>query len=240
MVTKTVTGKEKDMKNMETQLPYNLQFFAEGESEGGSEGGADQSQGSGEEGNQNNNGNQSQENNTGAKTFTQEEVNNIGAREKNQGKNSILKLFGCADEKTAKAEAEEFKKWKESQMTEDQKRTEAEKALKDTAAASEERALAAENKLTAFTAGVTKESLDDALAIALLKVTEEKNLEAVLTEMKKEPRYAGLFGNNSDSSGGTGSSANHNRGNQGKNNIGERLGKQRLNNNPQKSSFFKS
>lgn len=228
------------MKNMGTRLPYNLQFFAKDGSEGGSEGGADQSQGSGESGNQNNEGNQSQNNNSGGKTFTQEDVNAIGAREKNQGKNSILKLFGCTDEKTAKAEAEEFKKWKESQMTEDQKRTEAENALKDTAAANEKRALAAENKLTALTAGVTKESLDDALAIALLKVTEEKNLEAVLTEMKKEPRYSGFFGSNSDSSGGTGSSANHNRGSQGTNNIGERLGKQRLNNNPQKSSFFKS
>lgn len=221
------------MEETKFKLPYNLQFFAEDSSEGD---GSSQDTGEGEQ----NNGDQSQGENSGGKTFTQEEVNSIGAREKNQGKNSILKLFGCTDEKTAKAEAEEFKKWRESQKTEDQKRTEAENALKDTAAASEKRAQAAENKLTALTAGVTKESLDDALAIALLKVTDEKNLETVLAEMKKESRYSGFFGESSGASGGTGSSTNHNRGSQGNNNIGERLGKQRVTNNPSKSSFFKS
>lgn len=194
--------------------------------------------------NANNTGNQNQQNqnqgteNTG-KTFTQDDVNAIGAREKNQGKSSILKLFGCTDEKSAKAEAEEFKKWKESQKTDEQKRSEAEQQLKDSAAESEKRAVTAENKLTALAAGVTTESLDDALAIALLKVTEEKPLDKVFAEMKKEPRYSGFFGGGSSNNGGTGSSADHNKGQGGnKGNIGERLAQARVANTSAKSNFF--
>lgn len=196
-----------------------------------------QNQGSG-----NNNGDQNQQQNSGAgKTFTQDEVTAIGTREKNQGKSSILKIFGCADEKTAKAEAEEFKKWKESQKTDEQKRNEAEQQLKDSAAESEKRAVAAENKLTALSAGVTIESLDDALAIALLKVTDDKPLDKVFAEMKKEPRYSGFFGTGTGSSnnGGTGSSADHNKGQGGnKGNIGERLAQSRVASAPAKSNFF--
>lgn len=197
-----------------------------------------QNQGSG-----NNNGDQNQQQqqqNSGAgKTFTQDEVTAIGTREKNQGKNSILKMFGCADEKTAKAEAEEFRKWKESQKTDEQKRNEAEQQLKDSAAESEKRAVAAENKLTALSAGVTTESLDDALAIALLKVTDDKPLDKVFAEMKKEPRYSGFFGSGSSNNGGTGSSADHNKGQGGnKGNIGERLAQSRVASAPTKSNFF--
>lgn len=186
----------------------------------------------------NNTGDQNQQN-TGAKTFTQDEVNAIGTREKNQGKNSILKMFGCADEKTAKAEAEEFKKWKESQKTEEQKKDEAAQQLKDSAAESEKRAIAAENKLSALTAGVSADSIDDALAIALLKVTDDKPLDKVFEEMKKEPRYAGFFGASQSSNGGTGSSAGHNKGNQqGTENIGARLAKSKVANAATKSNFF--
>ena len=215
-----------------TFLPFNLQFFADGDGGTGEEGSkagaettaADQTQ---------------QQQSSGEKTFTQEEVNSIGAREKNQGKSSILKLFGCADEATAKTEAEEFKKWKASQQTEEQKRAENEKLMNQKVSDSEKRAALAENKLTALSAGITKESLDDALAIALLKVTEEKPLDKVLEDMKKDARYSGFFGTGSSSSGGTGSSAAHNKGgSSGADNIGKRLAESRLKAAGSKSNFF--
>lgn len=174
------------------------------------------------------------------KTFTQDDVNAIGAREKSQGKNSILKLFGCSDEKEAKAEAENYRKWKESQKTNEQKLADMEKQLKDSTSEAEQRAIAAENRLAALTAGISADSLDDALAIATLRVTEEKPLDKVLEEMKKEPKYSGFFKEESSSNGGTGSSADHNKGGQGnKGNIGERLAKNRIASAPQKSNFFK-
>ena len=141
----------------------------------GGQGGAEDTSGSGTDqgGSGSSTGDQTQD--SGTKTFTQDEVNTIGAREKSQGKNSILKIFGCADEKTAKAEAEEFKKWKESQK--------------------------------------------------------------VFEEMKKESRYSGFFGTGS-SLGGTGSSADHNRGGQGTDNIGKRLAENKVKSTSVKSSFF--
>ena len=208
-------------------LPLNLQLFAEdpapaeGSQQNGAEGGT---------------GDQSQQNNSGEKTFTQEEVNSIGATEKRQGKNSILKLFGCADEESAKKDAEEFKKWKENQLTDEQKRAETEAALQKTAKENEKRALAAENKLTVLMSGVNSESVEDALAIALTKVTEEKSLDKVLEEMKKEVKYSGFFGKGN--SGGTGSSGHHQAGNQSIANIGKRLGEKRVNSEPKTSSFF--
>lgn len=218
------------------KLPFNLQLFAEG--------GAEPAPNSTEPAANNNAGDQNQTegaNNTGAKTFTQDEVNAIGAKEKNQGKNSILKLFGCADENAAKTEAEEFKKWKETQLTEEQKRAQEQKKLTDSAAASEQRAIIAESKVTLLSAGVTAESLEDVLAIAMGKVTEEKTLDKVIAEMKKEQKYSGFFGESS-SNGGTGSSASHNKGGQNNSagNIGERLAKAKLANTAPKSKFFQN
>lgn len=222
-------------------IPYNIQFFAEGGSgsnadSAGSEGSKGGSEGSGAEGGQDGQGGTE---GSGTKTFTQDEVNAIGTREKNQGKNSILKLFGLADEKTAKTEAEEFKKWKESKMTEDEKNQKAIKDAQDSASESEKRAIAAENKLTALTAGIASDSLDDALAIALLKVTEDKTLEQVFADMKKEPRYSGFFKEGS-STGGTGSSADHRNGgnNGGTENFGKKLAEKRLAAASTESKFF--
>lgn len=203
----------------------------------GGQGGAEDTSGSGT--NQGGSGSSEgdQTHGSGTKTFTQDEVNTIGAREKSQGKNSILKIFGCADEKAAKAEAEEFKKWKESQKTEEEKKSEEKKKLEDSASESEKRAIAAENKLAALKAGVNSDSVDDALAIALLKVTDDKTLDKVFEEMKKESRYSGFFGTGS-SLGGTGSSADHNRGGQGTDNIGKRLAENKVKSTYVKSSFF--
>lgn len=68
----------------------------------GGQGGAEDTSGSGTDqgGSGSSTGDQTQD--SGTKTFTQDEVNTIGAREKSQGKNSILKIFGCADEKLQK------------------------------------------------------------------------------------------------------------------------------------------
>lgn len=179
-------------------------------------------------------GNQPPEEGAGEKTFTQAELSAVAATEKKQGKQAILNLFGLKDEKTAKTQAEEFKKWQESQKDTEQK-------LKDSQAAvseAEERALAAEAKLACVEAGVDKDSIDDILAIAAQKVTDDKGLDAVLEEMKKEPRYAGFFKTASSGSKGTGNPATPNgKGGSSTDNIGARLGK-KLASEPKKSNYF--
>jgi len=189
----------------------------------------------GSDGNQNSNGNQNNPSGNGetGKTFTQAELSAVAATEKKQGKQSILNLFGMKSEKEAKEQAEAFKKWQESQKDTEQK-------LKDSQTAQAEavaKATAAENKLALMMAGVNKDSLDDALAIAAMKVTDDKDLAAVLEEMKKEPKYKGFFGTSGSS--GTGSPAGHQgTGVGGTENLGERLGK-KFSTAPKKSNFFK-
>lgn len=171
------------------------------------------------------------------KTFTQEELNAIAANEKRQGKQAVMKLFGIADEKDLKAAAEKFNAWADSQKTAEAKLKEQE----DKVAQAEAKVAEAEAKVACLGAGVGTESVDDVLAIAKTKVTDDKGLSVVLEEMKKDPKYAGFFG--AQSNGGTGSPGGHSNGSGSGNtaleNIGERLGKQRAQ-SPTKSNFFRN
>lgn len=231
-------------------IPMNLQFFAEdgGENQGSTDTGSQNQQGSeqnSQQGNQSQQGNNSQSgsNQQQEKTFTQSDMTAMATREKREGKNSILKLFGISDEKSAKDEAAAYLAWKESQKTEEQKQQEATEKLQTDKTDAEKRAMVAENKLSAFVAGVNKDSLEDALAIALLKVTEDKNLDAVLSEMKEQAKYKGFFEQESSQSSpdaGTGNGVNHSSsgGNSGASNIGKRLAEKNNSSQTKKSSYF--
>lgn len=224
------------MENETRLFPLRLQFFAED----GGEGSNDDAGAAGTEGEGNQNPDAGKGGEAG-ETFTQEQMNAIAAREKSQGKNAILKLFGAKDEKTAKEQAKAFKEWQEAQKTNEQKLQDQQKDISDANA----RAQAAEDKLVCIMAGINKDSVDDALAIASMKVTEDKNLEAVIEDMKKEPRYKGFFDTDSSDSSdnkhkGTGTPAGHQGTGSsagGSENIGERLGKAR-NGGAKKSNFF--
>lgn len=182
-------------------------------------------------------GDQSQQEDTsGEKTFTQAQLSAVAATEKKQGKQSILNIFGVKDEKTAKEQAKAFKEWQDSQKTAEAKVKEQEEQISEANA----KAAIAESKLSCVMAGVNKDSVDDVLAIAVTKVTDDKDLDDVLEEMKKEPRYKGFFGTESGSSKGTGTPDGHQgTGNAGgkTDNLGERLGKARQT-SAKKSNFF--
>lgn len=211
---------EKDLMKM------NLQFFAE-EDGAGEDAGTDDSTGAGDDSsnagdqNQDNSGNAGGE--SGEKTFTQAELSAVAAAEKKQGKAAILNMFGVKDEKTAKEQAKAFKEWQQSQKNTEEKLKDSEANLVE----AEAKAQVAENKLACVMAGVNKDSIEDALAIATLKVTDDKDLNSVLEEMKKEPKYKGFFTTDSSGSNGTGNPAGHGSGtsSKGTENIGERLGK---------------
>lgn len=167
------------------------------------------------------------------KTFTQAELNAIATKEKSQGKASILKMFGIKDEKVAKEQAEAFKKWQAEQQTIQDKLNTSQTELRD----AEARAELAELKLSCIVAGVNKESIDDILAIAATKVTDDKTIDKVLEEMKKETKYVGFFTTPSTSS--TGTSPDHReKGGKPEENFGARLAKGSAGNKPAKSSYF--
>ena len=219
-------------------LDLDLQMFAEdsGSNEGTS--GEPSNDGGDANGNQNPSDSNNEEDKAGAKTFTQAELSAVAATEKKQGKQSILNIFGVKSEKEAKEQAEAFKKWQNSQKDTEQRLKDSESNLAEANA----KALAAENKLACVMAGVNTSSIDDVLAIASQKVTDDKGLSTVLEEMKKETKYSGFFTVSDNSSRGTGTPDGHSGGAGSKgstDNIGARLGKARAQ-EQKKSNFFRN
>lgn len=192
-----------------------IQFFAEG-AEGGSEGG---------EGDNNDNpgtGSQS------GKTFTQEDVNALLKKEKESAKKALLKELGVEDAKSAKEGLAEYKKIL------DKGKTDAQKAQEDLAAETkaktdaEKRALLAEAKVEVLSAGCKPEYLDDVITLAMIKVTDDKDLAAVVKEMKENTKYSAFFGESDSGSGdkgtGGGSGFKKKEGSNKKGDLGSRLG----------------
>lgn len=171
-----------------------------------------------------------------SKTFTQEEVNKMMTAEKNQGRAAILKELGLeGDAKDAKKLIDAYKKEQEEKKTEAQKKDDAIKDLTEKEKAAAEKAAKLEAKFTAVEAGVNMEFLDDVLAIALIKVTETKDLKTVLGEMKT--KYPTFFTATEKKEEGTGGSVGGGKKTDDKDteSLGERLGKK---NAPQKKSAY--
>lgn len=181
------------------------------------------------------------------KKFTQADMTATAAREKKQGRAAAFREMGFKSEKEAKAQLEAFRKYQESQLTPEQKTAAQIKQANDDKSEAEKRAEAAENKLAAIQAGVKKDAVDDAVAIAMMKVEDGKSLEDVLGEMKTQPRYKGFFDGSDDDDdnggkGGTGTSVRHKSSKKDEDGIGKRLGQAQANGNAaaKKSSFFRS
>lgn len=199
------------------------------------------------QGAQNTNTNQQQQS---ERTFTQAEVNAMMAREKNDGRRSVLAELGLGDDlEAAKKSVEGYNKYLEAQKTEAEKQAEAiqkaNKASEDAMA----RATKAEAKLTAISKGVKSDVVEDVVVIALQKVSKDKSLEAVLDEMSKNEAYASFFTTNTSNTNtvnrkvGTGTGVN-NSSNRTNNNgtgagtlsLGARLAQGQV--TKAKSSFF--
>ena len=181
------------------------------------------------------------------KKFTQAEMTATAAKEKKQGRAAAFREMGFKSEKEAKAQLEAFRKYQESQLTPEQKTAAQIQQANDDKSEAEKRAEAAENKLAAIQAGVKKDAVDDAVAIAMMKVEDGKSLEDVLGEMKTQPRYKGFFDGSEDDDdnggkGGTGTSVRHKSSKKDEDGIGKRLGQAQVNGNAtaKKSSFFRS
>ena len=227
-------------------MPMNLQHFAEpsdqdkDDDKDGNE--DDDSDGDDHDDDSDDEGNKDNE-----KKFTQAEMTATAAKEKKQGRAAAFREMGFKSEKEAKAQLEAFRKYQESQLTPEQKTAAQIKQANDDKSDAEKRAEAAENKLAAIQAGVKKDAVDDAVAIAMMKVEEGKSLEDVLGEMKTQPRYKGFFDGSDDEDdkggkGGTGTSVRHKSSKKDEDGIGKRLGQAQVNGNAaaKKSSFFRS
>ena len=240
---------ENMLENTLPRMATNLQYFAssgdqdrdedddQNDNEDDDSDGDDHDDDSDDEGNKGN-----------EKKFTQAEMTATAAKEKKQGRAAAFREMGFKSEKEAKAQLEAFRKYQESQLTPEQKTAAQIQQANDDKSEAEKRAEAAENKLAAIQAGVKKDAVDDAVAIAMMKVEEGKSLEDVLGEMKTQPRYKGFFDGSDDDDddnggkGGTGTSVRHKSSKKDEDGIGKRLGQAQANRNAatKKSSFFRS
>lgn len=196
-------------------VPFNLQFFAEGsgnESEGEGENNTpDTGDGGKSNTGEANDSDGKQKDKPAGKTFTQDEVNTMMSREKKQGRSAAIKELGFKSESEAKQAIKLLNALLDSQKSSEDKEKEGKNKANEEKDEAIRRAEAAENKLACVMAGVSNDAVEDVLAIALLKVTDDKPIDKVLAEMKKEKRYSSFFGSASGDSG-TGENPGHSKG----------------------------
>lgn len=173
-----------------------------------------------------------------AKTFSQEDLNRVAAKEKAEGRRALLKELGIEDTDDAKAAIKQYLADQEARKTEAQKATERANKAEKAQADAEATALAYQHRFEALAAGANPDTVDDLITIASKKVNDKTDFKAALELTKKA--YPVFFGTGTqDKRVGTGGSPNHTRGNGNQVSMGERLAKNRMSNSAQESPFFK-
>ena len=197
--------------------------------------------------NNNNGGNSSNgSNNQGGKSFSQDEVNRMMAKEKQQGRNSVFNELGINPDDSETMELIKALIAVKSNSGSNNSGKEMAQNNADFEAA-KERAVIAELKLDAIKAGVSPQYVDDAVDLALARFTgENDDINTILSELK--PKYPIWFNDSDESENnagkkGTGSSLSSNKNGGGKSNeqvgIGKRLAGMRKP-TQQKKSYFSS
>ena len=224
------------MEKVERMLKIGMQFFAE---PGDDDKSKSEGEGNPDEGNNPPDDNQPKDDNKGKseKTFTQDQVNKMMAKEKNQGRNSVYKELGIdpKDEKQVAA----VKEYLENQKTDAQKAAEKEMENNSKIQEAEQRVRIAEAKAELMTLGIQPQYVDDAVTLALSKTSDDdSDIKSILTELKT--KYPVWFESKDDNKGkGTGSSLgsknNPGSGNGGNEGLGKRLAASRKNPGVKKS-----
>lgn len=196
-----------------------------------------QSQQQGENTQQQNQGQQQeQQQQESGKTYTQQQLNSMMANEKRTARNALLKELGfeVGDDQSYQTTVANIKKTLDAGKTQQQLDQEAKAKAEGEAKEANARAALAEMKVSALTAGVKPDRLDDMIILAQAKIAQGQKADQAFTDLKKN--YPDAFG--VESSGGTGSHVNpaNKTGNDGEN-RGTRLAKQ--NKTSVKSSYFK-
>lgn len=196
-----------------------------------------QSQQQGENTQQQNQGQQQeQQQQESGKTYTQQQINSMMANEKRTARNALLKELGfeVSDDQSYQTTVTNIKKTLDAGKTQQQLDQEAKSKAEGEAKEANARAALAEMKVSALTAGVKPDRLDDMIILAQAKIAQGQKADQAFTDLKKN--YPDAFG--VESSGGTGSHVNpaNKTGNDGEN-RGTRLAKQ--NKTSVKSSYFK-
>lgn len=172
-------------------LKLNLQFFAADNGSGGTEPPADPAGNPG--------GNEppvtptppAEPSTEPSRTFTQDDVNSLVARETKKAQEKFLKDLGIEDFKGAKEGLAKLKEFQDAQKTEAERQAEAlkEHETKTGTLTTENATLKAQ--LSALKAGVKAESADDVVALAERLVNDDTDINAAIASViEKYPHFA--------------------------------------------------
>lgn len=167
------------------------------------------------------------------KSFTQEELNKIIVREKEKATKSVLKSLGFEDTKTAKTKISELMSLEDESKSDLEKLMQGKEKAEKNLAEKESKVTELETQLSLLKLGITPEKISEANALIALKISEDKNMEEAVEELRID--FPSLFlGSTNDSTranGGTGTNGNPPRNPRTVNTfagIGQRLAEQRL------------
>lgn len=138
-----------------------------------------------------------EEGNTGeqtpeVKTFSQDDVNAIAAKESKKATEKVLKELGIEDFEGAKDGLSKFREWQEQQKTDAEKQTEQLTQLEQARAQLEAEKSQLEAKVTALGLGVNAESVDDVVALAERKMDDETDMaQAIEKVLEQYPSFKG-------------------------------------------------
>jgi len=134
--------------------------------------------------------NKVQESTEQARTFSQEEVNGLVAKESKKAQERIFKSLGFEDIKSAKEGFEKLKAWEDSQKSESEKSAEALNAKEQelAKALSDNKTLSAQ--LSALKQGVIADSVDDVIALSERLVSDEVSIDDAIKQiLTKYPQF---------------------------------------------------
>lgn len=122
------------------------------------------------------------------KTFTQEDVNGLVAKEAKKAQEKILRDLGMTDFENAKDGLQKFKEWQDSQKTDAEREKEEREQLSTKAQQAEERAQLLEAKIKALEFNVNPDDLEDVLTLARAKGSDDIG-EAIKSVIERYPHF---------------------------------------------------
>lgn len=124
------------------------------------------------------------------KSFTQEDVNNIAAREAKRAQEKLLKSLGVKDAKSAKDGLEQFKKIQDDQKTDAEKAIDKAKTLEEENNNNLTKVQTLEAKLSALSNDVDPESVEDVVVLAKNLVNDDTDMDKAIKQVvKKYPHF---------------------------------------------------
>jgi len=124
-------------------------------------------------------------------TFSQEDVNNIVAREAKKAQEKLLKQLGIEDFDNAKEGFQKFQEWQESQKTEAEKQAEQLEKLQSENESKDTTINQLQAQLSALKTGVIADSVEDVVALAKNYVSDDVDMDTAIKQViEKYPHFA--------------------------------------------------